>query len=83
MKKSAKGHKLNRGSQHLEEGWRSVERMDEIGNWLVKLAILLVILLLLAQFALQFGAVRQLVTGIDRAEGEPLTLLLVFLHLGS
>ncbi|WP_020616703.1 hypothetical protein [Paenibacillus daejeonensis] len=83
MKKSAKRQEQNRDNQHLKTDGLSIERLDEIGILLAKLAILLVILLLLTQFALQFGPVRQLVTGIDRAEGEPLTLLLVFLHLGS
>jgi|GEM_PF-3152310 len=60
---------------------REVDWLDTIGSFLVKAALLLLLLLLASQFVLQFEGVRRQLTGIDRAEGERLGLAVVILHL--
>ncbi|MFS0722674.1 hypothetical protein [Paenibacillus sp. 1P07SE] len=66
--------KRRRAGHPPSEVLRELTVMDKVGALLGKAALMLLALLLAAQFALQFSSVRQLVTGIDRAEGEPLSL---------
>jgi|GEM_PF-5735688 len=52
-----------------------LERADRVAVCLIVIGGIMLAVLLLAQFALQFAVIREWVTGVDRIEGLPFSFV--------